>query len=646
MIWSEQEILTARPKEKLTITEWAEQKRILTNAAIRGPYQPSMVPTLVPIMDAFADPQVETVVFCKSAQIGGTDAMLNVLGYFIDQDPSSIMLILADEDTAIQEMSRRRVQPMFFESPDLQHLPDKDQWTKRELGFVNGARLTFGWASSVARLASRPFRIVCCDEIDKDGYNVTTNEGDSIGLAKERTNTFADRKIGLLSTPTLESGRITKELQSCDIIYDWHVLCPHCGQMQPLRWSMEYATGFEDGQYRAEDGTYHQLGQVHWDGGREATREQIEQARYQCGECGALWTTVEKNKAVQQGKMIPRNEPTGKERKIGYHVNRLYSLFPGGRLENIVNEWVDAINSGDPKQIQNFVNSTLAEPWKQVKVEATESSILKARVNLPPQTVPEDGIALTCGIDNQKYGFWYVVRAWAQDFTNWLVDYGFLAAWEDVEELLFDTAYPDQTGERTLPIWRAAIDTGGGQFDEGMSMTEEVYWWIRKNGVGRGCRVWATKGSSGPLTGKIKAGAPLDRTPSGKPIPGGLQIVSLDTDKLKDLYHYRLYQATETGMPQSAYLHSEVGNDYARQIKAEEKQVDRKGNETWVQVSQDNHLLDCEVLAHALVDPEWPGGGLQLYKRPKKNNGTQQPVNNNKKNKSKTRNKPSWFDRR
>jgi phage terminase large subunit GpA-like protein len=281
------------------------------------------------------------------------------------------------------------------------------------------------------------------------------------------------------------------------------------------------------------------------------------------------------------------------------------------------------------KQIQGFVNSSLAEPWKQVTVEASESAILKAKVDLPPQTVPDEAVVLTCGIDNQRYGFWHVVRAWARDFTNWLIDYGFLAAWDDVENLLFETAYPRQNGG-TLPIWRAGIDTGGGQFEEGMSMTEEVYWWVRQNGVGRGARVWATKGASSPLVGKIKAGKPLDKTPGGKPIPGGLQIISLDTDKLKDTYHYRLSQAIKgDGEPQSAYLHAETGEDYARQIRAEEKQIDRKGIESWVHVRGENHLFDCEVIAHALVDPEWPGGGLNLYRESQEIQGTlrkQQPM--------------------
>jgi phage terminase large subunit GpA-like protein len=99
--------------------------------------------------------------------------------------------------------------------------------------------------------------------------------------------------------------------------------------------------------------------------------------------------------------------------------------------------------------------------------------------------------------------------------------------------------------------------------------------------------------------------------PSGQPIPGGLQLVLLDTDKLKDMFHYRLAQAREQG-DQAAYLHSDVGSDYAAQIMAEEKQLNEKGLQTWIQVKKDNHLLDCECLAMACADPEWIGGGVNL----------------------------------
>ena len=614
MLWWPEEIRAGKPPDRIKVSEWAERRRVLTNAAARGPYRCEMVPFLVPVMDVATDPNVETMVFCKSAQIGGTDAILNILGYFLDQDPSSIMFVCSDEDTAIEEMSRQRVQPMFQDSSDLKHLIDKDRWTKRELIFINGARLTFGWASSVARLASRPYRIVAFDEIDKDGYRRTSNEADAISLGRERTNTFANRLILLLSTPTLEEGRIWQELENCEIVYDWHVPCPHCGQLQLLRWDLKNQSGCVEGKYRSIDGTYQPVGNVVWEGGRDATRDQIKKAGYKCGSCEKVWSTVEKNQAVQNGQIVPRSEPTGDEIKVGFHVNRLYSLFPGGRLENLVSDWLFAVNSGDWKQIQGFINSSLAEPWKQVTVNVELSHILGARTDVPKRTVPKEAIALTCGIDNQQIGFWYVIRAWDQFFTSWLIDYGFVIAWEDVEQILFENVYPDEDGSERR-IWRAGIDTGGGAQEGGLTMTEETYWWLRQNGIGRGCRVWGTKGSSTPLPGKLRAGKPLDKTPSGKPIPGGLQLVSLNTGALKDTYHYRLNNAlTGEDLPQSAYLHAETGEDYARQIRAEEKQKDRQGREMWVHVRGDNHLFDCEVICHALVDPEWPGGGLNLYR--------------------------------
>jgi phage terminase large subunit GpA-like protein len=141
---------------------------------------------------------------------------------------------------------------------------------------------------------------------------------------------------------------------------------------------------------------------------------------------------------------------------------------------------------------------------------------------------------------------------------------------------------------------------------------EVSYLWLTKNATGRGCRVWGVRGSSTLITyGKLKVGQPLDKTPSGRALPGGLRIISLDTNKLKDTYHYRLGQAIEAG-PRAAYLHCKTDRDYALQITAEEKRVDRKRLEAWVQVKKDNLLLDCEVMAMAVAEPECPGGGVNL----------------------------------
>jgi phage terminase large subunit GpA-like protein len=110
----------------------------------------------------------------------------------------------------------------------------------------------------------------------------------------------------------------------------------------------------------------------------------------------------------------------------------------------------------------------------------------------------------------------------------------------------------------------------------------------------------------------MQLGKTLDKMPSGKPIPGGLQLMMLDTGKLKDRYHYRLRSAIEGEGDQPAYVHRETREDYARQILAEEKRLNEKGLQEWIRIRPDNHYLDTECLAMAAADPEWPGGGVHI----------------------------------
>ena len=44
-------------------------------------------------MDACSDPAIESVVFMSSAQVGKTTILKAVIGYYIDQDPSLILVI-------------------------------------------------------------------------------------------------------------------------------------------------------------------------------------------------------------------------------------------------------------------------------------------------------------------------------------------------------------------------------------------------------------------------------------------------------------------------------------------------------------------------------------------------------------------------
>ena len=71
--WFPEELEAWAPPEDLTVSEWAEKYRVLTAPTEeKGPLRMRRTPYLVPILDAFLDLDIETVVFCKPAQIANT----------------------------------------------------------------------------------------------------------------------------------------------------------------------------------------------------------------------------------------------------------------------------------------------------------------------------------------------------------------------------------------------------------------------------------------------------------------------------------------------------------------------------------------------------------------------------------------------
>lgn len=69
-------------------------------------------------MDCANNPKIEFIVFMKSAQVGATESLINLIGYYADYDPSPIMMvqpILAMAET----VSKDRITPLFRDTPSL-----------------------------------------------------------------------------------------------------------------------------------------------------------------------------------------------------------------------------------------------------------------------------------------------------------------------------------------------------------------------------------------------------------------------------------------------------------------------------------------------------------------------------------------------
>src|SRR5688500_2039611 len=110
-----------RPDTQLLVSQWADAHRKLPkkSSAEPGAWRTDRTPYLREIMDCLsATSDVEEVVLMKASQVGGSEAILNVLGYIIDHAPGPVLLVQPTVDLA-KRFSRQRLDPLITDTPNL-----------------------------------------------------------------------------------------------------------------------------------------------------------------------------------------------------------------------------------------------------------------------------------------------------------------------------------------------------------------------------------------------------------------------------------------------------------------------------------------------------------------------------------------------
>jgi phage terminase large subunit GpA-like protein len=531
-------------------------------------------------MDAFCDPAVETVVCMMSSQVGKTECLLNVIGYFADHEPAP-QLVVQPTDAMAESFSKERVGPMFRDSPGLRgKLDEKLRKTSNTINVKHfpGGYLAFASSNTPAGLATRPIRVALFDEIDRYGY---TREGDPVKLGIQRTQNFYNRKIGLVSTPTLKgSSQIEAWWEQSDKRLYW-VPCLHCGHYQVLTWDS-----------------------VKWEK-NDKGESMPETAVIECQGCKEKIRERQRNEMVSRGEWRPEN-PKSKIR--GYHISALYSPWVG--FAALAAEWIKAVHDRDQKGMQEFVNLKLGRSWEQHRRHRAEDSIMALKDARPRGQVPGEGkvFCLTAAVDTQDNGFWYEVRAWGKgaSLESWQIREGFIPAlWSAIDPaalvdrqhmyhptfdplraILFEQKYFDQEGNEFAPAL-VCIDAMGHK-------TTEVYDFCRWH---RG-KIFPVQGMRNRSNRPFKYSR-IDTYPgTNKNIPGGLMLLQLDVHHFKDELSSRLMTAPLD--PGAWHLHSETNIDWAAQMCAEH--LDEKTNKWECPAGKENHAWDCSVYNLALAE--------------------------------------------
>ncbi len=428
-----------------------------------------------------------------------------------------------------------------------------------------GGHITIAGANSAASLASRPIRVVLCDEVDR--YPASAgNEGDPVGLAFKRTTTFWNRKRLLISTPTIKGvSRIEAAWEESDK-RRYFVPCPDCGTMQVLVWS-----------------------QVKWPDG------QPEKARYCCSDCGSLWGDADRWLAVTRGEWRATGDQTG---IAGFHIWEAYSSWV--KLADTVRAFLAA--KDHPERLRVWVNTALGETWVE-SGDAPEWERLYERRENWLADVPAAAAIITAGADVQKdrieVSFW----AWGPGLESWLIAHevidhgpGEAAAWREMDALLSRTF--EREDGALMTVSRMAVDAG--------YEPAEVYGWCRRAGPS----VMAVKGAEGftrpvPVTGPQL----IDVTAGGRKIVRGGKLWTVATATFKSEFYRMLRHAMPIDGEDfpAGYVHipAWAPADLVQQMVAEQMVTarDRRGFEKreWRKVRARNEALDCRVYARAAL---------------------------------------------
>ena len=186
------------PPPVLTVSQWADEYRRLSPEASAEPgrWNTDRAPYQRAIMDAVNDARCEDIIIMSSAQVGKTELILNIIGYYIDYDPSPILALQPTLEMA-QTFSKDRLAPMLRDTPALKgkvkDARSRDSGNTILHKTFPGGHITMVGANSAAGLASRPIKVVLMDEVDRYPASAGT-EGDPIKLAEKRTTTFWNRK--------------------------------------------------------------------------------------------------------------------------------------------------------------------------------------------------------------------------------------------------------------------------------------------------------------------------------------------------------------------------------------------------------------------------------------------------------------------
>ena len=570
-----------RPFPDINVWEWADEHRVIAGemAAEPGPYRTDRTPYCRAIMEALSpDSEAQIIVCMKATQLGLTEVANNWAMHTIALNLGSFaMYFPTDTDAAMH--SKMKFQPSVEETEpiykklvlDARH-GDNTVHTK----IWRGGVLAFKGAESSRNYRHLTWKFIDGEEIDEWPYDVG-GQGDPTELLIKRLDTQLQNggKIYFPCSPTIDGlSKVQRWWERSNQQY-YYVPCPLCGEYQTLVWRNLIYENDED--YNL-----------------------TEEPMYECAHCKKKFMEHHKTAMLDAGAWRAHhpervnNKVPGSLSIYGFGgLNSLYSPLGWVAWAQMAQEWLYANKDNDPIQRKTFINTRLADVWRE-STETRDPGKLMVRREEYSAQVPMGACILVCGVDVQKDRLELTVIAWGPGFESWVIEHKVLRGdtsrddvWTDLWSYIYDTSFTHESG-LAMKIAGTCLDSS--------AFTDTVYAYARPH---QGRRVFIIKGKGGdraPISGPNKV---FKKT---------INLFTIGTNTVKErIFGWLNTQKPEghqPGDPIRGYCHFPLtlGQDYFDQLTGEVGKLE-KGQKIFVprRAGQPVEALDCFVYAYSVL---------------------------------------------
>ena len=415
-------------------SHWVEEKIYLPSGAseIRpGKVSFDQRPYWREPLDCLVDPAVQDVIVIAPTRMGKTFLLRMIFAYVVAVLRQPMLWYDSTVNKALS-VSKKELQPLIDRNKVLRDRKptNPDHFTNTMMLFPAAYFEMFG-ANSDAQSSGETCSVILGNELGKWRQH-TDKEASILEQTRHRTeDRDGMRKHYYATTPTIDSAIEWIEYLEGDQ-RKYFVPCPKCGHMQHLQWGgQESAHGIKwDTGARKKNNL--------WDMERVA-----ETVRYHCEKCESPWDQKELNAAVidDRGEWRPTEEPVVPNKR-SYQINGIYDHLAAHSMASIAQEFLRSRRTGFMQDRHDFWNALMGLPAvTDIRTITAKSFAALERSYLRGQT--PDGFkpdVWIIGFDVQTWGLPWTICACSYSGDSYVVDWGVVAAWSDLEQIQKDYA--------------------------------------------------------------------------------------------------------------------------------------------------------------------------------------------------------------